>query len=201
MFSNESMILLTVKLIDLNFFNKEHLATVKEIKDTLAEKNVKPSDYLFYPWNVLTCSLSWLNFCFYVTLITFIIGLFVEGGLQSAINFTELFLSDFSTIPIILFLFSIASFILIKIIDIRVKKRVAKLKETNFNTKEYIEKLRNVLDPYESLGLVKLLKENQNNLFGLVLLQFILVCIEIDYIKHSNIYLNPFELLKKSSGL
>lgn len=201
MFSNESMILLTVKLIDLKFFKREQLHSIKEIKDTLVEKNVQPPEYLFYPWNVLTCSLGWLKFCFNVLLFVFIIGLFVEGNIESSLNFVELFLSDFSTIPVIFALLSITSFILIKIINIFVKKRVLKLQETEFNTKQYIDKLNEVLEPYESLGLLKLLKENENNLFGLVVLQFILVCIELDYIKHSDIYLNPFEFLKKSSGL
>lgn len=201
MFSNDSMILLTVKLIDLKFFKKIYLPTIKEIKDTLVEKEVQPPSYLYSPWNALSCSLGWLNLCFNVTLFVFVLGLFLEGSLQSAISFVKLLLSDFSTIPVVFLIFSIICLILIKIIDIFVKKRVEKLKMTEFNTKAYIEQLTDILDPYESLKLVKLLKENENNLFGLVILQFILVCIEIESIKNSDTYLNPFKFLKTASGL
>jgi hypothetical protein len=197
MFSSESFILLTVQLIKLKFFKSEQLNTINDITEILISKNVKPPSFWLYPWYALIYALKGLELFICFLIGAFLVVAFFEGDPTPLSTIFNL-ISSYRIFPIFGGAVILVSLIMIKIIDHFIKQKILTLKAENFNTTTYIEKLHDILEPYSSLKIIQLLKDNQSNLFGLVLLQFILVCIEKDYIKHADLYLKPFTFLRKS---
>lgn len=196
MFSSESIIFLTVDIIKLKFFRKNQLQTIHAIHDDLVSNDVKNHNLLFFPFKIFINSLSLLQFCFYASVFCFIFMYILYGDIMAAASYTFEFLNDLYYLPAILLASTFLSFVLMRIGNSWAIKKIALLKNKPFETALYIKELDEVLEPYESLKIMDLLKENQNNFFGLIILQYILVLIEIGYITKSDLLFEPINYIK-----
>ncbi len=186
MFSPQSLFFLTVEPKKLKFFSKSNLIIIDSIISIMKSNNIKKQPLKYLPFQIFIKSLQFLSNIVYASIILFLLLCFTEPIHYAYLLVIDL-LWEYKTVPYILIITTLISFIIMKIIDSFVKREIAILQQTPFETNLYIEKLSDILEPYESLKLFNILKENEHNLFGLVILKSILDCMDNNEIKDTDL--------------
>lgn len=186
----ENLIYLTLREEKLKIGDEKYLREYEIIEKNLEKEKIKNID-LMLPWQIMLTCIFLLKIGLYFLLVPIVFNInepFLEivdniVGFMIALKLDKAYYFLIITI--------LVSSLAVLLINKKISSKIKHLKKIDYNVNKHLIELDEHLKIYKETDIYKLMLKNKSNMFGLLVLLFILKAIYFDVIKHLDWYFYP----------